>query len=141
MPKLTVTIVSGRNLAVRDGDTSDPYVKLRVNSIQIGKSVPWQKTKVQKKNLNPIFNETFHLDVDKYDILQNLEIEVYDHDMLSKGILLAFLTCVDDFMGKGFVIINNLVKKKPTKVEIPLRETESGSITVTLTAEDFGAAE
>jgi hypothetical protein len=41
-------------------------------------------------------------------------------------------------MGRGSVRIEHLTRNKPTKLEIPLKETESGSITVILTAEDFG---
>jgi Ca2+-dependent lipid-binding protein len=80
MPTLQVTVVSGKDLAVRDRDTSDPYVKLRVGYAQ-----QWHKTRVQKNNLNPVFNENFKLHVDSPDE-QNLDIEVWDSDLISRGI-------------------------------------------------------
>lgn len=54
--KLTVGILQAADLISMDsGGTSDPYVKVYV--------LPDKKkkfdTKVQKKNLNPVFNESF----------------------------------------------------------------------------------
>jgi Ca2+-dependent lipid-binding protein len=123
MPSLTVTVVNGKDLVVRDKDTSDPYVKLRV-----GLDGDWTKTKVVRNSLDPEYNEKFTLHVSDPS-KQHLYIEIWDSDMLSK----------DDFMGRGEVIIEHLKHKKTTKLTISLKDVETGSITVVLQADDFGS--
>uniref|UniRef100_A0A8C7W193 Synaptotagmin n=1 Tax=Oncorhynchus mykiss TaxID=8022 RepID=A0A8C7W193_ONCMY len=80
--KLTVGILQAADLISMDsGGTSDPYVKVYV--------LPDKKkkfdTKVQKKNLNPVFNESFVFKL-PYDELggKTLVMSVFDYDRFSK---------------------------------------------------------
>ncbi|XP_074553055.1 synaptotagmin-2-like isoform X2 [Halichoeres trimaculatus] len=80
--KLTVGILQAADLMSMDsGGTSDPYVKVLL--------LPDKKkkfdTKVHKKTLNPVFNETFVFKV-PYEELggKTLCMSVYDYDRFSK---------------------------------------------------------
>ncbi|CAM9285852.1 unnamed protein product [Lampetra planeri] len=80
--KLTVGILQAADLMSMDsGGTSDPYVKVLL--------LPDKKkkfdTKVHKKTLNPVFNETFVFKV-PYEELggKTLVMSVYDYDRFSK---------------------------------------------------------
>uniref|UniRef100_A0A8C7NQW9 Synaptotagmin n=1 Tax=Oncorhynchus mykiss TaxID=8022 RepID=A0A8C7NQW9_ONCMY len=80
--ELTVGILQAADLISMDsGGTSDPYVKVFV--------LPDKKkkfdTKVQKKNLNPVFNESFVFKL-PYDELggKTLVMSVFDYDRFSK---------------------------------------------------------
>ncbi|XP_037629688.1 synaptotagmin-2 isoform X2 [Sebastes umbrosus] len=80
--KLTVGILQAADLISMDsGGTSDPYVKVQL--------LPEKKkkydTKVHKKTLNPVFNETFIFKV-VYEELggKTLLMSVYDYDRFSK---------------------------------------------------------
>ncbi|KAK0133957.1 Synaptotagmin-1 [Merluccius polli] len=80
--KLTVGILQAADLISMDsGGTSDPYVKVLL--------LPDKKkkydTKVHKKTLNPVFNETFVFKV-PYEELggKTLVMSVYDYDRFSK---------------------------------------------------------
>ncbi|XP_041946239.1 synaptotagmin-2 isoform X1 [Alosa sapidissima] len=80
--KLTVGILQCADLVSMDsGGTSDPYVKVFI--------LPDKKkkfdTKVQKKNLNPVFNESFVFKL-PYEELggKTLVMSVYDYDRFSK---------------------------------------------------------
>ncbi|XP_037346595.2 synaptotagmin-2-like isoform X2 [Pungitius pungitius] len=80
--KLTVGILQAADLISMDsGGTSDPYVKVQL--------LPEKKkkydTKVHKKTLNPVFNETFVFKV-PYEELGGkiLSMSVYDYDRFSK---------------------------------------------------------
>ncbi|CAI9282708.1 unnamed protein product [Lactuca saligna] len=70
---LRVHVHKGVNLAVRDVRTSDPYVV-----IQMGKQK--LKTRVVKKNINPVWNETLTLSVSEP---LPVKLEVYDRDTFS----------------------------------------------------------
>ena len=58
--------------------SSDPYVKLSLS----GDRLPAKKTTIKKKNLNPVWNETFKLIV-REPQSQVLNIHVYDWDKVS----------------------------------------------------------
>ncbi|XP_028303123.1 synaptotagmin-2-like isoform X2 [Gouania willdenowi] len=80
--KLTVGILQAADLISMDsGGTSDPYVKVFI--------LPDKKkkydTKVHKKTLNPVFNETFVFKI-AYEELggKTLCMSVYDYDRFSK---------------------------------------------------------
>ena len=61
--QLTVVIISAEELPAMDlGGTSDPYVKL---FLMPDKKKKFQ-TKVQRKSLNPVFNETFVFKVSNF---------------------------------------------------------------------------
>ncbi|KAM4588832.1 synaptotagmin-2-like isoform 1-T2 [Odontesthes bonariensis] len=81
--KLTVGILQAADLISMDsGGTSDPYVKVFL--------LPDKKkkydTKVHKKTLNPVFNETFVFKQLPYEELggKTLVMSVYDYDRFSK---------------------------------------------------------
>lgn len=58
MPKLTITLVDGKNLVAKDfGGTSDPYCIFKISTYASYKS------KTVKKTLNPVWNETFSMTV------------------------------------------------------------------------------
>ncbi|XP_020486345.1 synaptotagmin-2 isoform X2 [Labrus bergylta] len=80
--KLTVGILQAADLMSMDsGGTSDPYVKVQL--------LPEKKkkydTKVHKKTLNPVFNESFVFKV-PYEELggKTLSMSVFDYDRFSK---------------------------------------------------------
>lgn len=67
-PQLIVGILQAQDLAAMDmGGTSDPYVKVFLLPDKKKK----YETKVQRKNLCPVFNETFIFKVQKAFILFN----------------------------------------------------------------------
>ncbi|CAL2043345.1 unnamed protein product [Caenorhabditis brenneri] len=79
---LTVVIVQAEELPAMDlGGTSDPYVKLFL--------LPEKKkkfqTKVQRKSLNPVFNESFTFKIPFAEIAgQTLVLNVFDFDRFGK---------------------------------------------------------
>uniref|UniRef100_A0A3B3SF49 Synaptotagmin n=1 Tax=Paramormyrops kingsleyae TaxID=1676925 RepID=A0A3B3SF49_9TELE len=81
-PKLTVGILQAADLISMDtGGTSDPYVKVFL--------LPDKKkkydTKVHKKTLNPVFNETFVFKIPYQELGgKTLIMSVYDFDRFSK---------------------------------------------------------
>lgn len=80
---LHVTIVKCEDLAAMDiGGTSDPYVKVYLLPDRKRK----QETKVHRKTLNPVFNETFKFEVPYGDVMgKTLVFAVYDYDRFSKN--------------------------------------------------------
>jgi len=79
---LHVTIKQARDLRAADFNNSDPFVVINCNRKKI-------KTKVILKTLNPIWNETFEIDVtDPYHIIK---IIVYDWDKYSSNDFLGQL--------------------------------------------------
>ncbi|KAE8648468.1 hypothetical protein Csa_008809 [Cucumis sativus] len=85
-----VNVVKGRNLAVRDVVTSDPYVILSLGHQSV-------RTRVIKNNLNPVWNESLMLSIPEH--IPPLKVLVYDKD--------TFTT--DDFMGEAEIDIQPLV--------------------------------
>ncbi|XP_064986155.1 GTPase activating protein 1-like isoform X1 [Musa acuminata AAA Group] len=72
---LRVRVQRGVNLAVRDFTSSDPYVILRMGNQKL-------KTRVIKRNTNPIWNEELTLSVE--DPALPVRLEVYDKDTFSQ---------------------------------------------------------
>ncbi|KAI3768180.1 hypothetical protein L2E82_18641 [Cichorium intybus] len=70
---LRVHIHRGINLAVRDVRTSDPYVIIRMGKQKL-------KTRVVKKNINPVWDEDLTLSVSEP---LPVKLEVYDSDTFS----------------------------------------------------------
>ncbi|PWA50133.1 calcium-dependent lipid-binding (CaLB domain) family protein [Artemisia annua] len=70
---LRVHIHKGVNLAVRDVNTSDPYVIVRMGKQKL-------KTRVVKNNINPVWNEDLTLSVAEP---LPVKLEVYDKDTFS----------------------------------------------------------
>uniref|UniRef100_A0A672J4S7 Synaptotagmin IIa n=1 Tax=Salarias fasciatus TaxID=181472 RepID=A0A672J4S7_SALFA len=99
--KLTVGILQAADLLSMDsGGTSDPYVKVFV--------LPDKKkkfdTKVHKKTLNPVFNETFTFKIPFQEMGgKTLVMSVYDFDRFSKH----------DVIGEIKIPMNTLDLAKP----------------------------
>ncbi|CAA7402100.1 unnamed protein product [Spirodela intermedia] len=88
---LKVRVIRGRNLAIRDIRSSDPYVTLSWRNKRV-------KTKVMKKNVNPEWNEDLTLFVQDPSI--NIKLEVFDKDTFTP----------DDPMGNAEIDIKPLVE-------------------------------
>ena len=58
-------------------------------------------------NLNPVYNETFEIQV--HEAADMLEFEIWDYDTFS----------TDDFMGKCNVEISNLLRHEEVEIERP----------------------
>ncbi|MFS7983315.1 putative C2 domain-containing protein [Helianthus anomalus] len=87
---LRVHIHRGVNLAVRDVTTSDPYIVIRMGKQKL-------KTRVVKKNVNPVWDEDLTLSIAEP---QPVTLEVYDKDTLS----------LDDKMGSAIFDIEPFVE-------------------------------
>lgn len=94
--QLVVKILKALELPAKDANGfSDPYVKIYLLPDRKKKF----QTKVHRKTLNPIFNETFHFSV-PFNELQNrkLHFSVYDFDRFSRHDLI------------GQVVLDNLLE-------------------------------
>ncbi|KAM7271529.1 hypothetical protein ACFE04_030743 [Oxalis oulophora] len=87
---LKVSVVKGKNLAIRDFKSSDPYVIVKLGHQSA-------KTKVIHKCLNPVWNEelTFSLT----DPVEVLNLEVFDRDRFKS----------DDKMGHAHLQLQPIV--------------------------------
>ena len=76
---LMVSIIQGKGLMAMDlGGTSDPYVKIYL--LPREKHLKKQETKVHRKTLDPVFNETF-----KYEVTFIFNVlMVFVHDIKQK---------------------------------------------------------
>ena len=88
---LSVHILKCEDLPAMDiGGLSDPYVKLYLLPERKRK----YETKVHRKTLNPIFNESFKFEVPYGEVMtKTLVFAVYDYDRFSKG---PFINHVDN---------------------------------------------
>ncbi|XP_071699731.1 probable ADP-ribosylation factor GTPase-activating protein AGD11 [Rutidosis leptorrhynchoides] len=87
---IKVNVVRGIDLVIRDVRSSDPYVMLSLGNQSV-------RTRVIKKNLNPIWNETLMLSIP--DNVPPLIVCVFDKDKFT----------TDDFMGEAEFDIDPLV--------------------------------
>ncbi|KMZ59026.1 hypothetical protein ZOSMA_70G00400 [Zostera marina] len=71
---LKLKVIRGVNLAQRDRKGSDPYVVVRLDAHKL-------KTRVVKRNVNPIWNEDLTLSIS--DPTHPIRVEVYDKDTFS----------------------------------------------------------
>ena len=79
---LSVGIIEAENVPAKDfGGYSDPYVRVMLLPDKRKKF----ETKVQKRTLDPVYNETFHFKNLPYSDIGNriLAMEVYDFDRFS----------------------------------------------------------
>ena len=88
---VTVRLIEGKNLIVKDIKTSDPYCVLTIGQQK------W-KSKTKYKTLNPLYNETFAF---SWNGVDHLVVEVFDKDELTK----------DDHMGKAEVHMEPLLRE------------------------------
>lgn len=150
---LAVRLIAGHNLMVGDiTGSSDPYCELR-----LGSSVLRSFTLPQ--TLNPVWNQIFnfricrnstsqllqqqqsiqqyqqcHFDHEYYTTLDSpsrmsLVINVFDYDRFKR----------DDYLGYCVIPLDKLIENQPVIMTVPLMEASRGSLTVELTALDFGA--
>lgn len=75
MGLLRLKIIKGINLAVRDVRSSDPYVVVKMGRQKL-------KTRVIKKDVNPVWNEDLTLSVADPNL--PIKMTVFDHDRFSK---------------------------------------------------------
>ncbi|XP_046882435.1 synaptotagmin-2-like [Hypomesus transpacificus] len=117
--KLTVGILQAADLISMDtGGTSDPYVKVFV----LPDKKKHQSTKVQKKNLNPVFNESFVFKI-PYEELgpKTLVMSVYDYDRFSKHDIIGEVKLPMNTLDLGQPIeewrdLENAEKEEPEKL-------------------------
>eukprot|EP01119_Soliformovum_irregulare_P021148 TRINITY_DN698_c0_g1_i1.p2 TRINITY_DN698_c0_g1~~TRINITY_DN698_c0_g1_i1.p2 ORF type:complete len:473 (-),score=155.45 TRINITY_DN698_c0_g1_i1:514-1932(-) len=124
LEQLHITVVEAKNLATMDrSGTSDPYVTLK-NSF----NKQHYKTKVQKKNLSPRWEQTFSFFL--YGTAEGtVQLKVMDHDLFTRDELMGdvVLSLADYADGKEvekwFVLGNEPQKKKktPEKGELKLK--------------------
>ncbi|KAJ8676619.1 hypothetical protein QAD02_012406 [Eretmocerus hayati] len=96
---LVVKVLEARELPIKDvTGSSDPYVKVYLLPDRKKK----YQTKVHRKNLNPIFNETFIFSVLQDDLRERyLQFSVYDfdrfsrHDLIGQVVLKDLAECID----------------------------------------------
>ena len=115
--KLKIFVKSASNLIAKDScGTSDPYVTIQCGFSKI------KKTKTQKKNLNPVWNETIEFEyyntadgisgeIDGHlaDGGHKLVIRLWDEDVGIKAQLDKMLTNeADDFLGQVILDLNDL---------------------------------
>ena len=85
---VNVKLVEGRDFIIKDIISSDPYCVLTVG-------LQTRKSSIKKSSLNPVYKEEFAFSWDGRD---QLKIEVFDHDDLSK----------DDHMGVAYIDLDFL---------------------------------
>lgn len=107
MPTLRVNVIRAEDLLAADSNgCSDPFVTLMLNE----KGFKKLKTKVVKKTLTPVWNQTFYIDV-RTPLTSVIHLEVYDHDLLKANDLIglsevalvgltqgSFLSCIQRFL-------------------------------------------
>lgn len=108
--EVVVTVIRGRNLLIMDpnligsGGSSDPLVKIKIDGFKS------QRSKTIKKNLNPVWNETFKIEyVD--DAALSLDIVVEDEDLVK-----------NDFMGKTVIPLGSFEDKKAVRKWYKLKD-------------------
>ncbi|XP_042419708.1 GTPase activating protein 1-like [Zingiber officinale] len=107
---LKVKVQRGFNLAVRDFWSSDPYVIVKMGKQKL-------KTRVVRRNTNPVWNEELTLSVEDPNL--PVRLEVFDKDTFS----------LDDPMGRAEFDIRMLVEA----VKMKLEGLPNGTIITTVT--------
>ncbi|XP_054262923.1 synaptotagmin-10-like isoform X2 [Macrosteles quadrilineatus] len=127
MDALIVKVLEARDLPVKDvTGSSDPYVKVYLLPDRKKKF----QTKVHRKNLNPVFNETFIFSV-TYEELRTryLQFSVYDFDRFSRHDLIG------QVMLKGLLDNTDLLQEIEYTMNIlcaPQEKKELGELLLTL---------
>lgn len=127
MPEIRVILKEAKSLEIKDlNGKADPFAEL---SIVGGDDSQLVKSKVVKKDLTPIWNETFNFTI-KNPLKEALRIHLKDSDLLQ-----------NDTMGIALFRLDNLVKDKPVEAWLELRHCRHGSVKVVVTALDFNSAD
>ncbi|KAL2554640.1 Calcium-dependent lipid-binding (CaLB domain) family protein [Forsythia ovata] len=95
---LRIRVKRGVNLAVRDVRSSDPYVVVKMGKQKL-------KTRVIRKDVNPVWNEDLTLSVADPNL--PIKLTVYDHDTFS----------MDDKMGDAEVDLKPFVEALRMKLD------------------------
>eukprot|EP01121_Diplochlamys_sp_Union-15-3_P003247 TRINITY_DN130_c0_g1_i6.p1 TRINITY_DN130_c0_g1~~TRINITY_DN130_c0_g1_i6.p1 ORF type:complete len:375 (+),score=121.96 TRINITY_DN130_c0_g1_i6:87-1127(+) len=126
---VNVRVIGARNLPAADlNGSSDPYCKL-----QVGYEYRWipkmKKTKIIKKNKNPVWNESFVMDV-KEPEKDKIRLIISDHDFIGS----------DEMLGEAQYQLSQLPAGVETNLWLPLvrRSRHQGEVNVALTPNGFG---
>lgn len=133
--QLKIRIIEARGLPSMDlCGYSDPYVKLYMLSnfgsttgiVNTRTDNCLFKTRIHKRTLNPVFNETFQCDINYGDLCQKtLVLSVYDYDRLSKH----------DEIGQVAVPLVSFDYSSDIDIWSDLRKSESSSAQVSVQSE------
>ncbi|KAN0044964.1 hypothetical protein ACTA71_006491 [Dictyostelium dimigraforme] len=119
-----IKVLSARNLIAADvGGTSDPYVKIKTPATN-GKDY---KTRHISKSLNPIWNETFNIDLGNC-VNDLVIIEVYDHDKVGSDDLIGYVALDPSTFPRGIEVMTTE----------QLSFVPHGEINIAVTAINFG---
>eukprot|EP01122_Echinamoeba_exundans_P010575 TRINITY_DN3985_c0_g1_i2.p1 TRINITY_DN3985_c0_g1~~TRINITY_DN3985_c0_g1_i2.p1 ORF type:complete len:465 (+),score=108.48 TRINITY_DN3985_c0_g1_i2:857-2251(+) len=126
---VVLKVIEAANLAAADANgLSDPYVK-----ISLGDGKKWvseHKTKTILKTLNPVWNESFEMDV-KDTVKQSIRLRVYDHDRVGR----------DDFLGESnFASFHKLIQGRDNDFWLPVirKGRMEGRIHIQVAPRGFG---
>ncbi|KAK7305709.1 hypothetical protein VNO77_43619 [Canavalia gladiata] len=95
---LRIHVERGVNLVIMDYVSSDPYVLIKLGKQKV-------KTRVKKKNLNPVWNEDLTLSISDPHV--PIHLQVYDKDTFS----------FDDKMGDAEFVIGPLLEAVKMRLE------------------------
>ncbi|CAI9302097.1 protein C2-DOMAIN ABA-RELATED 4 [Lactuca sativa] len=102
---LRIRIKRGVNLAIRDINSSDPYIVIRMGKQKL-------KTRVMERDVNPVWNEDLTIFV--YDPELPIKLAVLDHDFFS----------MDDKMGDAEFHLKPFLEG----LKMNLKNTPSGTV-------------
>ena len=133
--KFSLTAIEAKDLFASDSNGfSDPYFKVPHHQNGVV-DLPGKKnrTKVVKKNLNPVWNHTFEVEFNP-QICNKLDIEVFDYDTLGKDdpignavISLDWMKSVGQDTFDQWIPLNLTIKDKKTKTK---KNIQKGSVHV-----------
>jgi Ca2+-dependent lipid-binding protein len=108
MPEeIDLHVIEAMNLMAADrGGTSDPFAVIRLKGSS--RMPNTFKTRVVSKNLNPVWNERFTLNVQESD--KSLILDVFDEDILGSN----------DFLGRIKLPLSDIVNGQPVQAWYPL---------------------